>query len=261
MIRLSLAALAMAALAFAAPADAKSLTVGANVGNVPWEFQDTESEIVGFEVDLVREAAKRMGYDDVQFENIPFNGLFSAVQSGRIDAAISSITITKPRLESVSFAQPYYDSDQSLSVLRSSGIEGLSGLEGKVVGVDTGSTGDIYATEHEKELGLSEIRRFEGLSPAMLDLAAGRVDGYISDIPAVAYYIKDKPDYAVVERIKTGEQYSVMFAKDSPLVGEATKAITALKQDGFLAKLHEMWFGTAPDASTSTVTVADVRKL
>ncbi len=173
MTRFKLAASAAALLAFAAPASAKSLTVGANVGNVPWEFQDEKGEIVGFEIELVREAAKRMGYDDVQFENIPFNGLFSAVQSGRIDAAVSSITITSKRLESVSFAQPYYDSDQSLSVLKDSGITGLSGLKGKVVGVDTGSTGDIYATQHEKDLGLSEIRRFEGLSPAMLDLAAG----------------------------------------------------------------------------------------
>ncbi|RIX99542.1 basic amino acid ABC transporter substrate-binding protein [Aureimonas flava] len=259
MTRIHLAALA-AVIAAASPAAAKSLTVGANVGNVPWEFQNEKSEIVGFEVDLVREAAKRMGYDDVQFENIPFNGLFSAVQSGRIDAAVSSITITKKRLESVSFAQPYYDSDQSLSVLKTSGIEGLSGLKGKVVGVDTGSTGDIYASEHQGELGLSEIRRFEGLAPAMLDLAAGRIDGYISDIPAVAYYIRDKPQYAVVERIPTGEQYSIMFAKDSPLVPEATQAITAMKQDGFLAKLHETWFGTQPDPKTSTVMVADTPK-
>ncbi|WP_279482516.1 transporter substrate-binding domain-containing protein [Aureimonas sp. SK2] len=261
MTRFKLAAVAAALLAFAAPASAKSLTVGANVGNVPWEFQDEKGEIVGFEVELVREAAKRMGYDDVQFENIPFNGLFSAVQSGRIDAAVSSITITKKRLESVSFAQPYYDSDQSLSVLKSSGITGLAGLSGKVVGVDTGSTGDIYATQHEKDLGLSEIRRFEGLSPAMLDMAAGRIDGYISDIPAVAYYIKDKPDYAVVERIPTGEQYSIMFAKDSPLAAEATKAITDMKNDGFLAQLHEKWFGSKPDASTSTVKVLDAPKL
>ncbi|WP_416356200.1 transporter substrate-binding domain-containing protein [Aureimonas phyllosphaerae] len=261
MTRFKLAALAAALLAFAAPASAKSLTVGANIGNVPWEFQDEKSETVGFEVDLVREAAKRMGYDDVTFENIPFNGLFSAVQSGRIDAAISSITITKKRLEMVSFAQPYYDSDQSLSVLKDSGIAGLSGLKGKVVGVDTGSTGDIYATQHEKDLGLSEIRRFEGLAPAMLDLAAGRIDGYISDIPAVAYYIKDKPQYAVVERIPTGEQYSVMFAKDSPLVAEATKAITEMKNDGFLAKIHEKWFGSKPDASTSTAKVLEAPKL
>jgi len=205
--------------------------------------------------------ARRLGYDEVKIENIPFNGLFSAVQSGRIDAAISSITITAKRLESVSFAQPYYDSDQSLSVLESSGITGLSGLSGKVVGVDTGSTGDMWATEHQAEYGISDIRRFEGLSPAMLDLAAGRIDGYVSDIPAVEYYIKDKPQYAVVERIRTGEQYSIMFAKDSPLAAEATKAIGEMKSDGFMAKLHETWFGSAPDATTSTVVNAEMPKL
>jgi polar amino acid transport system substrate-binding protein len=261
MIRRTLAAALVAALALTGAASAKTLTVGANIGNVPWEFQDASGQTVGFEVELVREVAKRMGYDDVSFENIPFNGLFSAVQSGRIDAAISSITITKKRLESVSFAQPYYDSDQSLSVLKSSGIENLAGLKGKVVGVDTGSTGDIWATQHQGEYGISDIRRFEGLSPAMLDLAAGRIDGYVSDIPAVAYYIKDKPQYAVVERIPTGEQYSIMFAKDSPLAAEASKAIGELKKDGTIAKLHETWFGSAPDASTSTAREAEMPKL
>ncbi len=261
MIRRTFVALALAAATFAGPAFAKTLTVGANVGNVPWQFQNEAGEIVGFEVELVREAAKRMGYDDVSIENIPFNGLFSAVQSGRIDAAISSITITKKRLESVSFAQPYYDSDQSLSVLKSSGIEGLKGLTGKTVGVDTGSTGDIYATERQQQLGINEIRRFEGLAPAMLDLNNGGIDAYISDIPAVAYYIKDKPQYAVVERIPTGEQYSIMFAKDSALATEATKAIGAMKQEGFVAQLHEKWFGTKPDASTSTAKNAEMPKL
>ena len=65
----------------------------------------------------------------------------------------------------------------------------------------------------------------------------------------------------VVERIPTGEQYSIMFAKDSPLVAEATKAITEMKTNGFLAQLHEKWFGTKPDATTSTVKIADAPKL
>ena len=111
MIRLSLAALAMAALAFSAPAEAKSLTVGANVGNVPWEFQDANSEIVGFEVELVKEVAKRMGYDDVAIENIPFNGLFSAVQSGRIVPifAAQGKTFTKGKNEIFPIPQPQID--------------------------------------------------------------------------------------------------------------------------------------------------------
>ena len=92
---------------------------------------------------------------------------------------MSSITITKKRLESVSFAQPYYDSDQSLTVTKASGIKNVEGLAGKPVGVDTGSTGDIWSTENKAKYKLGEIRRFEGLNPAMLDLAAGRIDGYI----------------------------------------------------------------------------------
>ena len=86
-----------------------------------------------------KEVGKRLN-TKVEFVNIPFQGPFAAVQSGQIQAAVSSITITKKRLESVSFAQPYYDSDQSLTVTKASGIKNLAGMDGKIVGVDTGST-------------------------------------------------------------------------------------------------------------------------
>ena len=86
---------ASALMAFAGASAAQdALTVGANVGNVPWEFQDESGEIVGFEVDLVKAVAEKLGRE-VEIVNIPFNGLFSAVQSGRIDIATSSITITR----------------------------------------------------------------------------------------------------------------------------------------------------------------------
>jgi len=254
---LPLAALAVAALAISPHARAAELVVGANVGNVPWQFQDDGGDIVGFEIDLVNAVAEKLG-DTVRIENIPFNGLFSAVQSGRIDIATSSITITDERLESVSFAQPYYDSDQSLTARADSGIASLDDLDGKVIGVDTGSTGDMWATEQSAEYGFGDIRRYEGLAPAMLDLAAGRIDGYISDIPALLYYTKDKPELAVVQRIETGEKYSMMFAKDAELAAEVNEALTTLKESGTVAELHEKWFGSAPEASTSTATVLDM---
>lgn len=231
-------------------------TVGANVGNVPWEFQDAKGEIVGFEVDVVREAAKRAG-KSVEFVNIPFNGLFSAVQSQRADLAISSITITPKRLESVGFAQPYYDSDQSLSVLKTSSIKSLGDLPGKVVGVDTGSTGDMWVGQHSAQYKFGDVSRYEGLSPAMLDLASGRIDGYISDIPAVLYYIKDKPQYAVVAHIPTGERYAIMHAKNWPASAQLNDIISTMKQDGFIADLHKKWFGADATAGSSTLEVVD----
>ena len=250
-------AAALAASAFAPSVHADELVVGANVGNVPWQFQDDSGEIVGFEIDLVNAVAEELG-NTVTIENIPFNGLFSAVQSGRIDIATSSITITDERLESVSFAQPYYDSDQSLTARSDSGIASLDDLDGKVIGVDTGSTGDMWATDRSDEYGFGDIRRYEGLAPAMLDLAAGRIDGYISDIPALQYYTRDKPELEVVQRIETGEKYSMMFAKDAELAAEVNAALTMLKESGTVAELHEKWFGKAPEDSTSTVTVLDM---
>ena len=247
------AALAALLALGAGAALAQDLAVGANVGNVPWEFQDEAGEIVGFEVDLVEAVAERLGRG-VEIVNIPFQGLFSAVQSGRIDLAISSITITDERLGSVSFAQPYYDSDQSLTVA-SGGPASLDEMEGRVVGVDTGSTGDMWASEHAEEHGFGDIRRYEGLAPAMLDLQAGRIDGYVSDIPVLLYYVRDKPGLEVVQRIETGEKYSMMFALGSPLASEVDEALSALKEEGVLADLHERWFGAAPDEGTSTVTV------
>ena len=257
-IKFAIAGIAMAV--FASGASAAEINVGANIGNVPWEFQDAKGEIVGFEVDLMKEVGKRLGMD-VKFTNIPFQGLFAAVQSGQIDAAVSSITITKKRLESVGFAQPYYDSDQSLTVKKESGITGLAGMDGKTVGVDTGSTGDMWTTKNQATAKIATINRYEGLQPAMLDLEAGRIDGYISDIPALLYYVKDKPQFAVVERIKTTEQYSVMFAKDAPLATQVNDVITAMKTDGTLAKIHETWFGAKPEDGLATTTVLEMPKL
>jgi polar amino acid transport system substrate-binding protein len=255
----ALAAFWVVAALQAAPAAAAEWAVGANIGNVPWEFQDAQGKFVGFEIDLVTEVARRTG-NTVKIDNIPFNGLFPAVASGRIQIAISSITITPKRLETLAFAQPYYDSDQSLSVLKASKINSVADLGGKVVGVDTASTGDIWATENKARLKIASISRYEGLAPAMLDLASGRIDGYLSDVPAVAYYIKDKPQYRIAARIASGERYSFMFAKTFPDIAKVNQALTLLKKEGFIAKVHEKWFGTPPPADSATVKVLDMPK-
>jgi polar amino acid transport system substrate-binding protein len=145
-------------------------------------------------------------------------------------------------------------------VLKAAKINGLDDLGGKAVGVDTASTGDIWATENTAKYKIAKISRYEGLAPAMLDLAAGRIDGYISDIPAVEYYIKDKPQYRVAGRIPTGERYSFMFAKTFADTAKVNDTLTALKKEGFIAKTHQKWFGTMPPADGATVKVLDMPK-
>lgn len=240
-----------------AASDGAPLRIGVNKGNVPWEFIDETGELVGFEVELARAVGDRLGRE-VEFVDMAFIDLFPALLSQRIDAAMSSITITEERLEAHDFAQPYYDSDQSLTVRSDSGITSLEDMQGKVVAVDNTSTGDLWAQENRDRYGFAEIARYEGLNPAMQDLEAGVFDGYVSDIPATLYYTKDRPDLSVVERISTGEQYSVMFAKDSPLRDEFDAAISALKEDGTLAEIYARWFGKPPEPGSSTTEVLPV---
>lgn len=241
-------------------AGAAPLKVGLNVGNVPWEYENEAGELVGFEVDLVTLIGDRLGRP-LEFLDMPFTELFPAVLSGRIDLAMASITITAERMETLDFAQPYYDSDQSLTVLTTGAIASLADMRGKVVAVDNGSTGDMWVQENAATYGFGEIVRYEGLEAAMMDLRAERYDGYISDIPSLLYYAKDNPEVAVVERIPTGEQYSMMFAKGNPLRDGVNDLITEFKQAGETARIHERWFGQAPDPETSTVQVADIPAL
>jgi len=152
---MSIVALLSIAQSYGQDSDKQVISVGANIGNVPWEFQDTKGQLIGFEIDLVHKIASQLG-KEVDVVNIPFSGLFSAVQSNRIDIAISSITITDERLKSVSFAQPYYDSDQSLTIRSDSSVKTVDDLRGKIVAVDTGSTGDIWTSENQQKYGFTE---------------------------------------------------------------------------------------------------------
>jgi polar amino acid transport system substrate-binding protein len=236
-----------------------TLNVGSYPNNPPFEFKAESGNFEGFEVDIVTEAAKRIGMA-VDIQGLDFQPLFAATSSGRIDVAISSITITKERLGSQSFTQPYYDSDMGVAAKVDGGVKGLADLKGKIVGVLSGSTGDKWAKDNQAAQGFSEVKGYNTQQEVLLDLAAGRVDGVVSDVPGMEYAFTKMKGLAVVERIKTGEQYGLMVTKDSPLLEKLNGALTEMKRDGTLAAIHKKWFGTDAPAGSSTVTEAPMPK-
>jgi len=236
-----------------------TLNVGSYPNNPPFEYKGESGNFEGFEVDIVTEAAKRAGMT-VNIEGYDFQPLFAATSSGRIDVAISSITITAERLGSQSFTQPYYDADMGVAATTAGGIKGLADLKGKVVGVLSGSTGEKYANDNKEAQGFSEVKGYNTQQEVLLDLAAGRVDGVVSDVPGMEYAFTKMQGLAVVERIKTGEQYGLMMTKDHPKLGAINDALTAMKADGTLAAIHKKWFGTDAPADSSTVKEAPLPK-
>jgi len=256
LIGLAFAAAALAGLT-AGASYAETLEVGAYPANPPWENKKEDGSFEGFEVDLVNEIGKRIGAE-MHIQDLGFQALFAATSSGRIDLAISSITITDERLKSQSFTQGYYDSDMALATAKDSGVASLADMNGKPVGVLSTSTGETWANENKEKYGFSEVKGYNAQQDLLLDVQAGRVAGAISDIAGMQFAFMQMPTMHVVERIKTADKYGIMMRKDSPNLQRVNDAITAMKQDGTLAALHKKWLGVDADPGTSTVTVLDL---
>jgi polar amino acid transport system substrate-binding protein len=236
-----------------------ALNIGAYPTNPPFETKLADGSFEGFEVDIVKEAAKRAGFT-TEIADYGFQALFAAIASKRIDVAISTITITPERLKSVSFTQPYYDSDMGLATKVESPIKTVAELKGKTVGYLSGSTGEKWVKEHQAADGFADIKGYKAQQDLLLDLNAGRVDGVISDVPGMLYAFKSMQGLVVKDSIKTGEQYGLMMAKDDPNLMKLSDAIGSMKTDGTLAALHKKWFGVEPPAGSSTVTAAPIPK-
>ena len=229
------------------------LNVGAYPTNPPFEYKAASGEFEGFEVDIVNEAAKRIGMT-TEIADYGFQALFAGTSSGRIDVAISSITINAERLKSQSFTQPYYDADMGIAAKVDSDVKGLADLKGKIIGVLSGSTGETYAKEHQAADGFAEVKGYDTQQNMLLDLSAGRVDAVVSDVPGMEYSFTKMKDLVVKERIKTGEQYGLMLSKDHPMLGKLNDALTEMKKDGTLASIHKKWFGSDAPEGSATVT-------
>ncbi len=241
-----------ATLAWALPATAETLVVGAYPANPPWEFINEQGTYEGFEVDVARAVAERLGMD-VTFENLGFQALFAATASGRIDGAVSSISVTPERLENQSFTQPYYDSDGAIVGRADGGIESVEDLSGKTVGVVAATTGAKWAEANAETIGFDGIKSYEKQQDLLMDAANGRVAGGAGEVAGFQYAIQQMPGLEILVRIPTGERFAMMMRKDHELLPQINEAISEMKRDGTMAQIHETWFGVAPEPGTSTV--------
>ncbi len=260
--RRSFAGLALAAAVAGIGSTANAadvLNVGAYPTNPPFETKLPDGTFEGLEVDIVTEAAKRAGMT-VNIADYGFQALFAAIASKRIDVAISTITITPDRLKSVAFTQPYYDSDMGIATKDDSAIKMVGDMKGKIVGYMSGSTAEKWVGENKASGGFSDTKGYKSQQDIFLDLAAGRVDVMVSDMPGMQYAFKTMKGLAVRDRIKTGEQYGLMMGKDDPKLEKLNAALTAMKSDGTLAAMHKKWFGADAAAGSATVTEMPIPK-
>ena len=230
------------------------LKVGAYPANPPWEFKAADGHFEGFEVEVVDGVAKRLG-TTADFQDFGFQALFAGLSSGRIDMAISSITITPERLKNQAFTQPYYDSDGAILTKSDSPLSTMSALKGKTLGVIAASSGEAWLGKNGDKLGVADVKSYTSQDNLMLDVRNGRIDGGVGEVAGFQYAMSKTPGYKIAVRIPTGEHFAIMMKKGSPLLQPVNDAISAMKKDGTLQAIHKKWFGTDADVASSTVAI------
>lgn len=243
-------------LSTAAEAQRQTLRVGAYPANPPWQFKNEQSEFEGFEVDMITEIASRLDMD-LEISDYGFQALFAATASGRIDVAISTITITNERLQNQSFTQGHYDADLSL-VTRAGRLDGLADMRGQVVGAIAASTGERWINANMETYGFGSIVTHPTQQGLLLDVLAGRIAGAIGDVTGFIFAAQTMPDLHIAEVIPTGDRYGLMLPLNSPMLEPINDMVTAMKEDGTMAEIYERWFGRAPAEGSSTVTVLPI---
>ena len=222
------------------------LRVGSDTAFPPFESIE-QGKPVGFDVDLITEIAKRLKLRaDVQ--TAVFDTIFTALAAKKYDAVISGVTIRVDRKKTVDFTDSYFLSDQSLAVKDGSPITGIDDLKGKVVGVQSGTTGETCAKTALKAAGKAkDVRSYDTAPDAFTDLAAGRIDAVLNDLPTSKAIVEQRSGVKIVQVVKTSEDYGIAVAKSNPNLRVAIdNALKAMKGDGSYRRLYVKWFKTEP---------------
>ena len=223
----------------------KKMVVGLDDNFAPMGFRNEKNEIVGFDIDLAREACKRAGME-VEFKPIDWSAKEAELNGKRIDAIWNCFTITPERQKALTFSKPYMNNRQMIAVPMASAIKTKADLADKIVGAQEGSSA-VTALEKDKELSskFKETKLFGDNIAALMDLEAGRLDAVVVDEVVGRFYVNKKPEnYVVLAEDFGTEDYGVGFRKDD----EATRnkindALTEMKKDGKAAEIAQKWFG------------------
>lgn len=211
----------------------------------PLGFRDENNNIVGYDIDLAKEVAKRMNKELV-CQPIDWAAKEQELNTKKIDCIWNGFTMTKERQEAMAFTKPYLDNAQVVVVRADSGIKTLSGLAGKVIGVQSGSSAEDALNENEDfKKSLKSIVEFKENITALNDLEIKNVDGVVMDQVVANYSIKQTGrDYIVLSEGLANEEYGIAFRKDDVELRDKVQLILEeMEKDGTVATISSKWFG------------------
>ena len=226
------------------------IIVGTSADFPPFEYKDTNGNIIGFDIDLIKKVLTDQGYT-VEVQDIGFDSLIPALQTGKIDVIAAGMTIDNERLQQVDFSIPYYDSNQTVLVKVGAdvNITTIEDMKNYTIGAQTGTTGWDWVNDTlvaTGKLSSDKFRSYDLYTDAVADLIIGpsRVGAIVIDSPVAKAFAKNG-NVKIVLNITTNESYGFAVEKgNTELVNKINTGLTAVMATTYWAELVEKYFTT-----------------
>ena len=223
------------------------ITIGLDDEYAPFGFRDDSGQLVGFDIDMAKEAAKRMGVE-FEFKPIDWNNKEIELNSGHIDIIWNGLDITPERQRHILYSKPYMDNRQVLLVKLGADTNFYSeyDLEGKIVGTQAGSNSETYIDQNKKlKDSFKEFKTYSTFKQAFADLREEQVEVLIVDELAARYEMNKIPKQFEVIELTIGPvtKIGIGFRKnDTELRDKVQKAFDSMVKDGTAKQISVKWF-------------------
>jgi polar amino acid transport system substrate-binding protein len=215
----------------------------------PHAFPSLQGGVQGFQIDLFREVAKRMGREIV-IDSASFSGLIPALNAGRYDFLCAPTTVTRERAEALLFTEGYIWTELQFGIRRGSApINSEEDLRGRTISVNKGTPYEQWVTRNAQRLNLT-LLAFDTQPDAVQAVLQGRAQANLSGNTVIRYSASRTPQFVASWAIPgTRLHWGAPFRRDSgALRNQVEDVLTCMKRDGTIARMSERWFGNRPGA-------------
>jgi polar amino acid transport system substrate-binding protein len=212
------------------------ITWGTNAEFPPYESKNG-GEVVGIDNDIINAVANKLGME-AKVEDMNFDSIIASVQSGKVDIGMAGMTVTDDRLAMVDFTDSYATAVQSIIVKDGSDIKSADDLKGKTIGVQLGTTGDIYSSDVEG----ATVERYNKGVEAVIALTQDKVDAVIIDNQPAIKFVEANEGLNILDEPFAEEEYAIAVKKgNTELLNQINGALSELKESGELQAIIDKY--------------------
>lgn len=213
------------------------IIVGSDTTYPPFEFIEN-GDIVGFDIDLIKEVVSRMK-KEIEITSNSWDPEFKDLIDGKLDIVISAVPIEADKTAIVDYSKPYYALEYLLVSLSGSEIKIKQDLTGKKIGVLKVGKSNIS----EDYLSDYEVSDYEDIMDMLDGLGNKEIEAVLINLPLAVSLLKDNKDmYLVLDKINSDREFAIVFKKGSPLVWQVNQILETMVTDGKYQSIHDEWF-------------------